>query len=358
MICQSHVHINLAISQIPLPWSSCMIEAPLVSVLIPAFNHEDFVQDTLNSIIAQTYKHLELILINDGSSDQTHDRIVELHDVCKRHFTNFIYINQPNYGIAYCQNEGIKRAKGKYLFFSASDDIIHPKAISILVGQLENRDESYALACGDSDYIDSNQRRIYLDYIGKPHHEAHPAFFSTFVSFRTRHREYLDLKDLEFGSYQSLLLGNYIPVGLLVKRNALFEAGLYNEDFIIQDLDMWFKISKNHKMIFENKILSHYRLHGNNTVTRQSSLIKKSNLELLLREKEYSYACGYQQNWNLGFLSILLKGPLKLTYDDFFSYFKHLQFGDLLKSMPRYLINEILRITNIVKCLHLRWGLK
>ena len=172
-----------------------MKSSPLVSVLIPTYNHENFVQDTLESIIAQTYEYLELILINDGSPDNTQDKIVDMQELCDHRFTNFVYIDQPNHGVAYCQNKGIKIANGKYMFFSASDDIIEPNAISILVKKLEDLDDSYALACGDSDYIDANERSIYLDYIGKPHYAFHPKFYASFVDFRTRNRKYLDLID-------------------------------------------------------------------------------------------------------------------------------------------------------------------
>ena len=335
-----------------------MKDNPMVSVLIPAFKHENYVQATLKSIIAQTYKNIELIVINDGSPDKTHERIVDLQEQCYRRFEKFIYINQTNRGVAYSQNEGIKMANGKYMFFLASDDTIEPDAISVLVHALENLDASYALACGDSDYIDARGSRIFLDYIGKVHYFDHPEFYSTFVQFRTRHRKHLSLVEPVFGSYPSLLLGNYIPVGLLVKRNALLESGLYDDSLILQDLDMWFNMSKQFKMTFVDRILSHYRIHGQNMVSQRQSLIKKQNLELLLREKKYCYDSGYASTWNLGLFIAMLKSPIRFTRGNFWSYFKHIDLRHLIKTIPGYAMNEIFRIIKIMQCLSVRRSVK
>ena len=72
---------------------------PLVSVVISAYNHENYIQETINSIIAQTYEKIELIIIDDGSIDLTFEKILEMENVCKERFINIIFKKQKNQGI-------------------------------------------------------------------------------------------------------------------------------------------------------------------------------------------------------------------------------------------------------------------
>ena len=71
-----------------------MIEKkPLVSVLIPAYNHSEYIEECINSFIIQTYLNLELIIINDGSTDDTHQKIENCRTICEERFVRFFYIN-------------------------------------------------------------------------------------------------------------------------------------------------------------------------------------------------------------------------------------------------------------------------
>lgn len=70
----------------------------LVSVIIPAYNHEQFIQETIGSIIAQTYENIELIVIDDGSKDSTWNKINELKETCEERFTRVHFETQENEG--------------------------------------------------------------------------------------------------------------------------------------------------------------------------------------------------------------------------------------------------------------------
>lgn len=89
-----------------------------VSVVVPVYNMEDKIKRCLDSLVNQTLKDIELIVINDGSKDKS-DEIIKKY-VSK--YPNIIYINRSNKGISYTRNEGIKKAKGKYIGFVDSDD--------------------------------------------------------------------------------------------------------------------------------------------------------------------------------------------------------------------------------------------
>jgi alpha-1,3-rhamnosyltransferase len=308
-----------------------MSNSPLVSVLIPAFNHERYVQETIGSIIAQTYPRLELIIINDGSSDSTHQKIKEIEPACKARFSHYTYVLKENQGVATSLNIGIRLATGTHMFFLASDDRVEPHAVSVLLHSINRLDERYALACGDADYIDATGRKVYLDFLGCIRHTPHARFFSSFLEFRTRVRNDFDFKGSDFGSYESFLGGNYIPVGLLVKRRALLDVGLFDERIPIEDLDMWLKLSKKYKMKYIHDTLSHYRLHGLNTILTRKPLMIKSILQLLLREKTYCCSNGLEEKWNRSFANTLVTNFRFLSRRDAHLFLGHISFADILR---------------------------
>jgi alpha-1,3-rhamnosyltransferase len=293
-----------------------MIEKILVSALIPVFNHERYVKDAILSLVSQTHRNTELILLNDGSTDGSHKKILELEATCRSRFVQYTYVSKPNQGVAATMNYGIRLATGEYTFFISSDDMVEPHAIATLLTCLESSGKTYALACGDADYIDAEGRRLYLDYTGRPGQIKGHGLYSSFLAFRTRARKDFDYRSPDFGSYTSFLGGNYIPVGLLLRRKALLEAGLYDESLQIEDLDMWLKISKTYRMRYVDETLSHYRLHATNTILTRRALLTKSILKLMLREKNYSYSSGHKKKWMQAYVKNLILN------------FKHLSFGD------------------------------
>ncbi len=326
----------------------------LVSVLIPAYNHERFVQEAIRSIISQTYKNIELIVINDGSTDNTHQKIMELQNVCKERFVDFKYISQANRGVAHTLNMEVKLATGNYIFLFSSDDTVDPNAISILIDELKNLDETYVLACGDADFIDDSGRKIYLDFLGRVHHNYNPSFYSSFLQFHTRNRKDFYFKGPDFGTYESFLLGNYIPVGLLVKKESFYDVGLYDEQTHTDDFDMWLKLAKKYKMKHVDKILSHYRLHKNNTIIKHKTLLIKSILDLYIREKNYCLSEGYNAKWHYAFTNILLTRFHRLTYHEFFFYLKQISPTVFLRYGIHSIFNNVRLIPKIIRCIIIR----
>lgn len=113
-----------------------MIEKPLVSIIVPCYNADKFVESCIDSVMLQTYENWECILINDGSKDNTFDLIkhFESQDNRIRVFT------QENLGLSATRNKGIDNANGEFLFFLDSDDILSQDAISALVSSFQNND--------------------------------------------------------------------------------------------------------------------------------------------------------------------------------------------------------------------------
>ena len=103
-----------------------MSVTPLISVIIPAYNREQFVNKAIDSILAQTFKNWELLVVDDGSMDETAS-IVD--DYCSRH-PNSHYHYQPNQGVSVARNTGIEKATGQYVCFLDSDDTYDPEFLA------------------------------------------------------------------------------------------------------------------------------------------------------------------------------------------------------------------------------------
>ena len=104
------------------------IEIPLVSIIVPVYNTAEYVEECLQSILSQSYKKFELILINDGSTDGS-------GDICKKyeHFENVIYIEIAHQGVVESRKIGVEKARGKWVMFVDSDDMLLDDAICKMV---------------------------------------------------------------------------------------------------------------------------------------------------------------------------------------------------------------------------------
>ncbi|MGZ3918763.1 MAG: glycosyltransferase family 2 protein [Bacteroidia bacterium] len=103
----------------------------LVSIIIPCYNSSEFIYDTLQSILKQTYSNIEVIIVNDGSTDDTGEKALSIND--KR--INYFY--QANAGVSAARNFGLKESKGEYIIFFDSDDLMTDEYISSRVLNIE-----------------------------------------------------------------------------------------------------------------------------------------------------------------------------------------------------------------------------
>jgi len=109
---------------------------PLISVIVPVYNVELYLVECINSLLNQTYENVEIILINDGATDKSLSickQYVEMH-------SNITLISQSNQGLSAARNKGIQYAKGDYITFVDSDDILHKEYLEILFELIEDAD--------------------------------------------------------------------------------------------------------------------------------------------------------------------------------------------------------------------------
>ena len=253
----------------------------LVSVIIPAYNHENYIRDTIRSIAEQTYTKIEIIITNDGSTDDTKKVIELLIQQYKQRFTRTIFINKANEGIIKSLNLCLSKALGKYIYIIASDDIAAPNAIKQLHHFL-SRNEDYVLAVADNILIDENNRRFYWNKDQSTQYKIEKAFAVTFGDYLQKLRPDIDFNGPDFGTYKSLLSGNHIPNGYLIRHSALKAVGGYAEAAPLEDLYMMLQLSKIGKFKFIPSPLFSYRWHDANTTNQRTRMttFEKQTLKL------------------------------------------------------------------------------
>lgn len=136
---------------------------PIISLIIPVYNVEAYLDKALNSVVNQTFKDIEVIIINDGSTDNSHRIINEYAKI----YPNFFVINQVNKGLANARNEGLKFARGDYIAFMDSDDYIEPNYLEELynLAVSNNADISY---CNYNIYFPKLDTKIYMPFTSRP----------------------------------------------------------------------------------------------------------------------------------------------------------------------------------------------
>ena len=154
------------------------MDKELVSVIIPIYNVEKYLEECIESLIAQDYPNIEIILIDDGSTDKS-------KEICKlysKKYSNIETYHKENGGLADARNYGIKKANGKYICFIDSDDFVKSDYISSMYNNLKKHNVQIS-ACGYSHYYsdkkiinknfrniakkyDKDEAQIYLNLIG------------------------------------------------------------------------------------------------------------------------------------------------------------------------------------------------
>lgn len=259
---------------------------PLVSVLIPAYNHENYIQETIESIINQTYPNIELIILDDGSKDKTWEKITELKPKCENRFVKIHFETKQNEGTCMTLNKLLKLSSGEFVYIIASDDLAKPQAIEKEVKFLQNNPD-YALAVGDNEYVDSMGKQIF---------RTQKAFTSNIKNAKYKTvKEFLssklkiDFLSDDFGSYKTLYKENYIPNGYLIRKNIFETIGNFTKNAPLEDFWLMLQISKYKKMKYIDEILFSYRIHDTNTIgnsTRMRELTTQTrNYEQKLLEK-------------------------------------------------------------------------
>lgn len=208
-------------------------ETELVSVIIPVYNRAELVRETVESVLEQTYRNLEVILINDGSTDHSLEIIQGLQ---KEHPDIIKVITQENQGQIAARNRGIGEAHGRYIAFLDSDDLWVPDKLE---QQIPLFKKGVGLVYGSVELIDGTGKNIGYDH-------CDPA--------------------VQGDIYHHLLVKNRMTGGsVVVLKAALDEVGLFDPEFkAAENWDLWIRICRNYEARLVNKPVVKYRLHDSN----------------------------------------------------------------------------------------------
>lgn len=256
---------------------------PKISVIISAYNHEKYVKDAILSVVNQTFESLELLVIDDGSTDDTWNQINSLYDICKKRFINVVFKKQENKGTCFTINKLLEMSTGEYIFGLASDDIVVETAIEIFHEFLSHNKE-YALVVGKNKFIDENGKICYWDEGRNVTYDIN-AKYKSFSSYLEKNKKDIDFDSDQFGTYETLFNGNYIPNGYLIRKNIYQLTGLFKSEAPLEDYWLMLQISKFSKMKFIRKTTFYYRCHATNSIKNH---IKMDEMTRKTRQYEYS----------------------------------------------------------------------
>jgi glycosyltransferase involved in cell wall biosynthesis len=221
---------------------------PLVSIITPVYNGSQYLSAAIESALAQTYKNFELLIVNDGSTDNSADIIRPfLKD------SRVIYIEQKNAGVAAARNTALKQARGKYIGFLDQDDLWFKNKLELQIAALE-KDGSLALVHSRQDFIDSHGNKIKYDWI-------------------TGGEGYC---------FRENFIKNRIAVlTVLIRKNIIDEIGFFNEQLSgADDYEMWLRVTLKYPIKYIDQSLAFYRFHDSN-VSKDSFRMTISELKAI-----------------------------------------------------------------------------
>ncbi len=220
---------------------------PAITVIMPAYNHEAFVSQAIESVLSQTFKDFEFIIINDGSTDNTDTVIKRYND------SRIIYFNQENIGTANTINRGLELSKGDYIAIINSDDIYLENRLEILIEKAKKDDLIFLIT--DIGLIDEFSHMI----TDSSHWWIKWYEFLKFVYLSSH------------SPVKAFLAGNFTisTSNFFFHRSIIKHVGVFRPFRYISDYDFAFRVAvyqpDKFKFLYEQKLLL-YRIHGKNTI--------------------------------------------------------------------------------------------
>jgi glycosyltransferase involved in cell wall biosynthesis len=224
-------------------------ELPLVSVLVPLYNHEAYIATCLDSIVADAYPLKELIVIDDGSQDGSAAVVQQWQERNAEKFSgNIIFVSRKNRGISSTLNELIGRASGNYLAFVSSDDYLLSDSISVRMNYLLAHPGKMLVLC-DYQVVDRDGAVLFHSGIEE--------------YFRGDKR---CLAHEELIAYEIIYRWSVSGPVYLYRKEAFSIIGRYDEQLIVEDWDICLKLAARNLVGFVDYTGAAYRLHGANVV--------------------------------------------------------------------------------------------
>ena len=282
-----------------------------VSIIIPVYNGSDYMKYAIDSALSQTYKNIEIIVVNDGSNDNGKTR-----KIAKEYGNKIRYFEKKNGGVSTALNLAIKNMKGQYFSWLSHDDEYYPTKIEEQVKEIEGTDKTIIM----SDYctIDEHGNKISEIRLNK--------------------------NKIEKNSYYPIFEGKLNGITLLIPKKAFNESGEFDESLkCTQDYDLWFKMLKaGYKFKHVPKALAKSRQHRNQTTYLSPNTIREGNklwirLVNSITEKDKSDICSSQYEFYLW----MLKKMYLAGYNGAYKYIKNIIINDYPQKKFSIIIYDI-----------------
>lgn len=216
-----------------------------ISIIMPCFNAEAYILRGVTSAFGQTFKELELIVINDGSTDQSLQVLNNVKD------SRLKIISQPNRGVSAARNRGIEEARGEYIAFLDTDDTWHPTCLEKLYEALVSSSQAGLSYCGWQNLgLSGGQGKPYIP----PDYEASDKL-------------------------GRLLRSCPWPIhAALTYRQVIMEAGGFDERFSnSEDYRLWLYIASHHRIVRVSRVLAYYHFHEGMQASRNKAKAGRDN---------------------------------------------------------------------------------
>lgn len=278
-------------------------KCPLVTIIAICYNHEQFIEECLQSIINQTYKNIELIIVDDFSVDKSREIMLIFSQ--KNIGINCIF-NKYNVGNCRSFNQALKIAKGKYIIDLSTDDVFKPNRVEEQVKKFEESD-NIGIVFSDAEYIDE-----YSNWLG--------------IFYKKNQRI------PEGNIYEEILKKSFImPSSMMIRKSILDKLGGYDENLSYEDFDFWVRSSRRCDYAYVPQILVQQRiLNGSHSTkfTQKHNILTPSTVQvcekalllnetesenqaLIIRLKVVLRQCVFTENYNSGKQVLLLLNKLK-----------------------------------------------
>ncbi|MCS6860982.1 MAG: glycosyltransferase [Abditibacteriales bacterium] len=232
---------------------------PKVSVIIPAYNCARYIAEAIDSVLAQTYRDFEIIVVDDGSTDGT-------GEVVHRYADRVRYIRQDNRGPSGAKNTGIQVARGEFISTLDGDDLWLPHRLEKLVPLLDRQLE-LGFVYGDCYRIDETPDRIQPRTAFEIHGGARRGWV-----------------------LEELVMVNFVPSqSVLIRRCALDAVGLFDESYRIgEDWDLWLRLAARYPVDFVPEVVAMRRQHAQNITNNSDVTMMRNAVSILnnLRRRE------------------------------------------------------------------------
>ncbi len=254
---------------------------PWVSVICTAYNHQDFVEEAILSVLNQDYPNIELIVTDNASTDDTAGRIGALRD----RFPAIQFIQNPhNVGLNRAFNQGLARAGGRYMIDLSADDVLLPDRIRKQVALFEELAGPYAVVFSNAAYIDVRGTRLRTHYTVDNQGRAQKVVPSGNV-------------------FRNVLESYFICTPtMMMRRDVLLELGGYDEALAYEDFDFWVRSSRQYHYAYLDEVLTLKRnvpgslsarvLLPHNVLLQSSMVVCQKAYDACLTRDEYQALAG------------------------------------------------------------------